>query len=98
MAKALGLPLPKLDFLSVPALSRLSITSPHVLRPIATAQSGPPFEDRIRPTNFLLSATIAECGHPVGADANHFHLISQYHSDPKKALAEKWTDIHTEVV
>jgi hypothetical protein len=95
VARALGLPVPNLEFLSVPALSRLSITSPQVLRPIAATQTELPFDERIHPTNFLLSASIAEYGHPAGADENHFHLVSQYHSDPKKALAEKWTDIHT---
>ena len=95
VASALLLPVPKLDFLSVPALSRLSITSPQVLRPIAATQSELPFDERTRPTNFLLSASIAEHGHPVGTDVHRFHLVSQYNSDPKKALTEKWTDIHS---
>jgi hypothetical protein len=34
-------------------------------------------------------------GHPVGADAEHFHLVAPYESDPRKWLTIEWVDQYT---
>jgi hypothetical protein len=77
LSDAFGFPAPELPFLGRPAISRISISSPHVLKPFGDAQRELPFSERIRPTNFLLSATVQPLGHPVGVDPTRFHLLRE---------------------
>ncbi len=95
VAKALSLPRPELNFLALPALTRISVSSPHVQRPFTRAQQDLSPKERIRPSNFLLSASVAPNGHPVGADPLRFHLVAPYGSDINESVTRKWIDIHT---
>lgn len=52
-------------------------------------------EERVRPFNFLLSASVRPFGHPVGADPTKFHLVHRYEDDLVTALNTEWTDLHS---
>lgn len=95
VATALGLRPAQPSFLNLPALTRITISSPHILRPFARSQVELPFKERTSPTVFLLSASVAPNGHPVGADPERFHLLAPYQPDSSKWLDMKWTDLHT---
>ncbi len=95
LSDAFGQHVPEPTFLDTPAICRISISSPHVLKPFAEAQRELPFSERIRPTNFLLSAMVQPLGHPVGADPTRFHLLREYNNDSSRWLDGNWTDIHS---
>lgn len=95
VAEELGLPTPKIRFLDLPALTRITVSSPHILRPFMAAQIELPFKERTSPTIFMLSASVAPNGHPVGADPLRFHLVSPYQPDSNKWLTTNWTDLHS---
>ncbi|MFL5481258.1 MAG: hypothetical protein ACJ8AK_03645 [Gemmatimonadaceae bacterium] len=95
VAGALGLRPVRPSFLHVPALTRITVSSPHILRPFAQQEKELPFNERTSPTVFLLSASIAPNGHPVGADPERFHLLAPYQRDSTKWLEMKWTELHS---
>jgi len=95
LAKELGGPRKALSFGHFPALSRISVSSPHVLGPFTEAQEHLPASERVRPANFLWSASIAAYGHPPGTNAKRFHLVRPFAGDPIGSLEELWTDIYS---
>jgi hypothetical protein len=80
------------DWLDRPALGRITVSSPELLKPFDQLNTGKPYTEQIKPFNFLLSAHVASFGHPVGGDPAHFHLIAPYESDPRKWHKLKWVD------
>jgi hypothetical protein len=76
-----------------PAISRLTITSPHLLKPFLKRKKG--YNDRVKPSNFLLTAHVATLGHPAGVDRTKFQLVALYALDPKLWTKMKWTDVHS---
>ncbi len=40
----------------------------------------------------MLSAQVADLGHPSGVDPEHFHLIAPYNSDQRQWLKMRWID------
>ncbi len=95
IGEALGTsPTPR-SFLETPALSRISVSSPHVLRPFRNAQRTLPVSARIRPGNFLLSASIARLGEPAGTNRARLHLVRAYTTDARRWLSEPWTDLYS---
>jgi hypothetical protein len=89
LREELGLPVAPLAFGELPAVTRVSVSTPHVMRSLSG--SG----ELIRPATFLLSATIAPYGHPVGADATRFHLVAPFTSEPSQWLDGPWRDVHS---
>jgi len=73
-------------WLDRPALSRLTISSPELLKPFAGLNAGKPYPDQVKPFNFLLTAHVARFGHPDGVGPTRFQLIAPYESDPGKWL------------
>ena len=90
--RSLGLATAPLPFADRVALGQITVSSPEVLRPLAKLNMGKPYAQQIKPFNFILSCHIAPYGHPVGADAERFHLIAPYETDPRKWLALPWID------
>lgn len=90
--KALGLRAKKLGFENLPAIGRITVSSPAVLRPFAKFNQGKSYKDQIKPFNFLLSCHINAFGHPIGCDPEEFHLIAPYESDPRQWLKMEWID------
>jgi hypothetical protein len=93
--KALGLPTQSLGFEKTPAVGRVTVSSPAVMRPLENLNAGKRYLDQIKPFNFLLACHIRALGHPPGTDVEHFHLIAPYESDPRRWLKMQWIDQYT---
>ena len=87
IATALGQPAEKLAFEKIPAVGRITVSSPAVIRPLANLNLGKPYPDQIKPFNFLLSCHVKPLGGPLGADPERFHLIGPYEGDSRKWLS-----------
>jgi hypothetical protein len=90
--QSLGLPAEEPVWLDRPAISRIGITSPFMLRPFATEGT---YRERVKPFNFAMSAHVAPFGHPAGVDSKRFHLVAPYEKDARKWLRLPWRDIHS---
>jgi hypothetical protein len=90
--KAMGMRTQKSSFDHQPAISRTSITSPAVLRPLEKLNEGKSYFDKIKPFNFLITCHVKPFGHPPGVDVAHFHLIAPYETDSQQWLRMIWTD------
>ena len=90
--RALGLPTSALGFESSPAVGRVSVSSPAVMKPLAKLNEGKPYRDQIKPFNFLLTCHVKALGHPVGVDPIRFHLITPYETDSRQWLKKNWID------
>ena len=88
----LGLSTQTLGFEQLPAVGRVTVSSPAVIRPFAKLNEGKPYCNQIKPFNFLLTCHVNPLGHPLGADPDRFHLIAPYESSPKKWLKLNWID------
>lgn len=93
--RALDLPTRPLPFEHRPAVGRITISSPAVLRPLARLNDGKPYADQLKPFNFLLTCHVKAFGHPSGADPERFHLIAPYEPDPARWTQMEWTDQYT---
>jgi hypothetical protein len=90
--KALGLPAKNASFEDRPAIGRVTISSPAVMRPFENLNKGKRYADQIKPFNFLLTCHVRPLGHPPSTDPERFHLIAPYESNPKRWLEMSWTE------
>lgn len=90
--RTLGLPTQSLSFEKAPAVGRVTVSSPAVIRPLTKFNEGKPYADQIKPFNFLLTCHVMPFGHPPGIDPEHFHLISPYQPDPRQWTKMEWID------
>jgi hypothetical protein len=81
-----------IPFAKLPAIGRLTVSSPALLNPLTSLNARKAYVQRIKPFNFLLACHINPFGHPIGSDLEHFHLISQYQVDPKMWASTEWID------
>jgi hypothetical protein len=88
----MGLKTGRLGFEDAPAVGRLSISSPAVLKPLRQLNAGKTYPDQLKPFNFLLSCHVSPFGHPTGTDPERFHLVTPYESDPRKWREKDWID------
>jgi hypothetical protein len=93
--KALALPVQKLDFEDMPAVGRITASSPAVMKSLAALNDGKKYAAQIKPFNFLLTCHVKQLGHPAGADPERFHLIAPYELDPRQWLKMMWIDQYT---
>jgi hypothetical protein len=89
---ALGLRTRPLPFEHLPAIGRVTISSPAVLRPLSRLNIDKPYPQQLKPFNFLLTCHVHAFGHPTGVDAERFHLIAPYESDPARWTELEWID------
>ena len=75
-----------------PAIGRVTISSPAVMRPFTSFNKGKRYIDQIKPFNFLLTCHVKPLGHPPGTDPERFHLIAPYESNPTRWLEMPWTE------
>jgi hypothetical protein len=85
LREALGQPVARPAWLNRPAVSRLTISHPALLRPFAQADRHRPYADRVKPMSFVLSAHVGPLGHPPDVDPTRFHLIRPVH-DQRTAM------------
>jgi hypothetical protein len=90
--RAMGLPTNDLAFENAPAIGRLSISSPSVIKPFESLNAGKQYGDQVKPFNFLQSCHISQLGHPTETDPERFHLVAPYEADPKKWVKQDWFD------
>jgi hypothetical protein len=93
--RTLGLPTRNLGFENSPAVGRVTISSPAVMRPLVNLNTGKRYPDQLKPFNFLLTCHVKPLGHPLGTDPEQFHLIAPYESDPKRWLKMEWVNQYT---
>ncbi len=75
-----------------PAITRITVSSPALLRPFASVNRRKSYANQIKPFNFLLTAHVAPLGHPHGCDPLRFHLITPWEPNPRKWVRMRWTD------
>jgi hypothetical protein len=90
--KALGLRTQSPNFEHQPAVGRISITSPAVMRPLEKLNEGKTYVDKIKPFNFLVACQVKPFGYPPGVNPERFHLIAPYDADSRQWLKKTWID------
>jgi hypothetical protein len=84
----LGLSVEEPNWLDRPALSRVTVSSPQLLRPFSAWNEGRNYQQRVKPFNFLLTGHVAPFGHPPAVDPTSFCLVAPFEVD-----ANKWGDL-----
>jgi hypothetical protein len=90
--QSLGMPLQNLEFENRPAVGRVTVSSPAVIRPLANLNDGKAYPEQIKPFNFLLTCHVKAFGHPKGTDPDRFHLIAPYNNNATQWLKMDWID------
>lgn len=81
------------EWLDRPYVSRISAASAAALRPLQDSYNARhPFEEQVKPFNFLLCVHVAPFSHPAGYPPQHFQLIAPFEPDPRRWLEIQWTD------
>lgn len=93
--RALGFSTDRLGIEHLPAVGRVSISSPAVMKPLANLNRGKRYAQQIKPFNFLVTCHVKPFGHPPGTDAEQFHLIAPYETNPQKWLKKSWINQYT---
>jgi hypothetical protein len=83
------------SFHHLPAVGRITITSPKALRSLAKLNPGKKGRNRLKPFDFLLSCHVRQFGHPPGTDPERFHLVAPYEPDSSRWLDMPWVDQYT---
>ena len=92
LRRTYGLKAEKLGFEELPAVGRVSVSSPAAMRSFAFLNAGKPYPEQVKPFNFVLSCQVKQLGHPVGANPERFHLIHPYDSDSSSWVDTDWID------
>lgn len=93
--KALQVPTQNLEFGNRPAVGRVTVSSPAVIRPLAKMNEGKAYPEQIKPFNFLLTCHVKAFGHPKDADPEQFHLVAPYNNNSTQWLKMDWIDQYT---
>jgi len=94
--KNLGLSTKSLGIEHLPAIGRISVSSPAVMKPFKNYNKGKKYRDQVKPFSFLSTCHVKQLGHPVGVNPEEFHLIAPYESNPRKWLKMDWIDQYSE--
>ena len=95
VAVGLGLDVQMPGWVNRPAISRITTSTPMLLKPFGASQPDN-YQDQVKPFNFVLSAHVALLGHPNGVDRTKFHLIAPFDTDPRAWRKTGWTDIYSQ--
>jgi DNA polymerase type B, organellar and viral len=90
--RALEFPTSPLDFEKLPAIGRLSVTSPAVMRCLQAFNANKHYSRQIKPFNFLMTCYALAFGHPTGTNPKQFHLVTPYHADSSRWFDCEWID------
>lgn len=72
---------------NLPAIMRVSVTSPHMLNRVRTLNEGKDWDDQVKPFNFMSMLTSDEIGMKQGA------LVGPYIGNNRNVRDQEWTDI-----
>lgn len=93
LRQVLGRPAPRPQWLSRPAIGRLTIGKPRTLDPFERLDAGEPYAERIKPFNFLLTAHIPDvAAPPPEEDPYRFQLIAPWERDPAEWAGLEWVN------
>lgn len=95
LAVGLGYPVAEPEWFGLPAVSRITGSTPRMLQAFRTYNIDLPKQKQVRPYNFLLSVQVAPFGHPEGVDPQRFHLVAPYSSDPGMWDQVEWLDLYS---
>jgi hypothetical protein len=90
--RVLALPASPVSFAQLPAIGRVTVSSPAVMKALTDFNAGKPYRHQIKSFNFLLTAQTIPFGYPTGVDPNRFHLIAPFETDSRKWLRLPWID------
>ncbi|HEY1654244.1 MAG TPA: hypothetical protein VGF86_03935, partial [Candidatus Tumulicola sp.] len=90
--RSLGLSTKPFGFETRPAVGRITVSSPAVMKAFKTLNAGKPYAKQVKPFNFILSCHVRPLGHPIGVDPEQFHLIAPYEKDPRHWEKMDWID------
>jgi hypothetical protein len=93
--RALGLTAKEPQFAHLPAIGRITVSSPSLMKCLKSLNAGKPYPEQIKPFNFLQTCQVSPFGHPTGFDPEKFHLVTPYDPDPRKWLGKNWIDQYT---
>lgn len=82
------------DWADKPALSRITISSPLLRRPFTTWNRGKPWDEQIKPFNFILVATPDPFGLPEHAAPERFRLIAPYSRHSQNWARLPWRNMY----
>jgi len=93
----LALPTKKPVQFEQPAMMRIAITTPEVLKILQSHQEKLSYCSRIKPFDFVLSPQIHQLGlsgFPVGVDPDHFTLIAPFTDNAARWYRILWVNVH----
>jgi hypothetical protein len=90
--RSLGLSTTGIGFESAPAVGRVSISSPPLLRPFKQLNRRRHYQNQVKPFNFVSTCHVRAFGHPYGSDPERFQLVAPYESDSRRWLQMEWRD------
>jgi len=93
ISNALELPIADPAWLDVPAVGRLSISSPHLHRLLTALNRDHAYHKQIKPFNFLLIAFVSMIDRP--ADDQQMVLIAPYANNPHDWIQTPWINGYT---
>jgi hypothetical protein len=95
--RALALPCTEPSWFTLPAMMRIAITTPEVMKALQARQRGRPYPARVKPFNFVLSPLIdPDGGCPVGTTRDEFTLIAPFTPDASSWLDLEWVNLYDE--
>jgi len=93
LRRVLGAPSSEPEWLSRPAIGRVTIGKPRTLEPFEALNAGKPYAERIKPFNFLLTAHLPQfVAPPVSEDPHRFQLVAPWEPDASKWLELNWVN------
>lgn len=94
--RALGHETTPLAFEQRPAIGRVTVSSPPVLKTFARLNADRGYPGQVKPFNFLLTCHLQPFGTPPGADTDRFQLIAPYETDPARWTKMPWTERYSQ--
>jgi hypothetical protein len=95
LRRAVGLPCTEPSWFDLPAMMRIAITTPEVMKALQVRQRGRPYPERVKPFNFVLSPPIdPDGGCPKGATPGEFTLIAPFTSDAARWFDLEWINLY----
>jgi hypothetical protein len=95
LRRSYQLPTKRLSFDELPAVGRVSVSSPAAMRSFSSFNMGKTYYDQIKPFNFVLTCQVRQLGYPTGTEPEHFHLIAPFDGDPNRWIKTDWIDQYT---
>ncbi len=77
-------------FEGVPAVGRISVSSPSLMRCLKGLNENKPYCAQVKPFNFMLTCHVSPFGHPIDTEPERFHLIRPYDKNPNEWLSGDW--------